>query len=135
MTNVYWRVVRRSALITAAAAVVMIGICVGVDGAKGLYGALIGAGIVAVFFGISVVAVGQAAKVSPQMMMMAAMGSYIVKIIVLMIVVASLENSTAFNPKLLALTALVSILTWCAAQVVMTIKSKMLYVDPDGGAR
>jgi ATP synthase protein I len=135
MTNVYWRVVRRSALITLAAAVVMIGICAGTGGAKGLYGALIGAGIVAVFFGISVVAVGQAAKVSPQMMMMAAMGSYIVKIIVLMIVVATLEKSTAFNPRLLALTALVCILTWCAAQVVMTVKSKMLYVDPDGGAR
>jgi ATP synthase protein I len=135
MTNVYWRVVRRSALITVAAAVVMIGICAGVGGAKPLYGALIGAGIVAVFFGISVVAVGRAAKVSPQMMMMAAMGSYIVKIIVLMIVVASLEKSTAFNPKTLALTALVCILTWCAAQVVMTMKSKMLYVDPNGGAR
>lgn len=135
MTNVYWRVVRRSALITVAAAVVMIGICAGVAGLKGLYGALIGAGIVAVFFGISVFAVGRAAKVSPQMMMIAAMGSYIVKIIVLMIVVASLEKSTAFNPKTLALTALVCIITWCVTQVVLTVKSKMLYVDPDGGAR
>jgi ATP synthase protein I len=135
MTNVYWRVVRRSALITVAAAVVMIGACAGFGGAKGLYGALIGAGIVVIFFGISVFAVGRAAKVSPPVMMMAAMGSYIIKIIVLMIVVSQLQSSTAFNPRLLALTALVCIITWCVAQVVMTVKSKMLYVDPDGGAQ
>jgi hypothetical protein len=52
-----------------------------------------------------------------------------------MIVVAALEKSTAFNPKTLALTALVCIITWLVAQVIMTVKSKMLYVDPDGGTQ
>lgn len=131
----YSRVVRRSIVPTAVAAAVMIGICAGLGGAKGLYGALIGVGVVTIFFGISVVVVGKAAKISPQVMMSAAVGSYIVKIIAFMIVLVLLDKSTAFNPKMLGVTALVCILTWCGAQVFNTIKLKVLYVDPDGGSR
>lgn len=135
MMAAYSRVVRRSALITAVAAVIMVGICTGLGGARGLYGSLIGVGVVTVFFGISVLAVSKAAKVSPQVMMATAMGTYIVKIIAFMVVMVFLGKSTAFNGKMLGITALVCILTWCAAQVVVMMKSKMLYVDPDGSSR
>lgn len=131
----YGRVVRRSAVLTAAVAAVMIGICAALGGAKGVYGALIGVGIVTIFFGISVVAVGKAAKISPQVMMATAMGTYIVKIIAFMVVLVVLGKSTAFNGKLLGFTALVCILAWCASQVVNTMRLKMLYVDPDGSSR
>jgi ATP synthase protein I len=135
MMAAYSRVVRRSAVLTAAIAVAMVGICAGLGGAKGLYGALIGVGVVTIFFGISVLAVGRAAKVSPQVMMATAMGTYIVKIIAFMVVMVLLGKSTAFNGKMLGLTALVCILAWCASQVVNTMKLKLLYVDPDGGTR
>lgn len=131
----YSRVVRRSAVLTAAVAAVMIGICAALGGAKGVYGALIGVGVVTIFFGISVLAVGKAAKISPQVMMATAMGTYIVKIIAFMVVVVLLGKSTAFNGKMLGFTALVCILAWCASQVVNTMKLKMLYVDPDGSSR
>ena len=135
MMAAYGRVVRRSAVLTAAVAAVMIGICAALGGAKGVYGALIGVGIVTIFFGISVVAVGKAAKISPQVMMATAMGTYIVKIIAFMVVMVLLGKSTAFNGKMLGFTALVCILAWCASQVVNTMKLKMLYVDPDGSSR
>jgi ATP synthase protein I len=135
MMAAYGRVVRRSAVLTAAVAAVMIGICAALGGAKGVYGALIGVGIVTIFFGISVVAVGKAAKISPQVMMATAMGTYIVKIIAFMVVLVVLGKSTAFNGKLLGFTALVCILAWCASQVVNTMRLKMLYVDPDGSSR
>lgn len=135
MMAAYSRVVRRSAVLTAAVAAVMVGICAGLGGAKGAYGALVGVGIVTVFFGISVLAVGKAAKVNPQVMMATAMGTYIVKIIAFMVVMILLGKSTAFNGKMLGFTALVCILAWCASQVVTTMKLKMLYVDPDGGSR
>jgi ATP synthase protein I len=131
----YGRVVRRSAVITTAVAAVMIGISAALGGAKGVYGALIGVGVVTIFFGISVLAVGKAAKISPQVMMATAMGTYIVKIIAFMVVLVLLGKSTAFNGKLLGFTALVCILAWCASQVVNTMKLKMLYVDPDGSSR
>ncbi|HEV3382682.1 MAG TPA: hypothetical protein VG142_17090 [Trebonia sp.] len=135
MMAAYARIVRRSAAITAVAAVAMIGICAALGGAKGVYGALIGAGVVTVFFGISVVAVGKAARISPQAMMATAVGTYIVKIIAFMVVLVMLGKSTAFNGKMLGFTALVCILVWCGAQVVNTVKLKVLYVDPDGGSR
>jgi ATP synthase protein I len=131
MMAAYSRVVRRSAVITTVVAALMVGICAALGGAKGVYGALVGVGVVTVFFGISVLAVGKAAKINPQVMMATAMGTYIVKIIAFMVVMVLLGKSTAFNGKLLGFTALVCILTWCAAQVVNTMKLKMLYVDPD----
>src|ERR1700691_2370074 len=101
MMAAYARVVRRSAAVTAAVGAVMIGICAALGGAKGVYGALIGVAVVTVFFGISVIAVGKAAKISPQVMMATAVGTYIAKIIAFMIVLVLLQKSTAFNPKML----------------------------------
>jgi ATP synthase protein I len=134
MMAAYSRVVRRSAAATAVVAAVMVGICAGVVGTKGVYGALVGVGVVTVFFGISVLAVGKAAKISPQVMMVTALATYIVKIIAFMVVLILLGRSTAFNGLSLGLTALVLILVWSGSQIVNTVKLKMLYVEPDGKA-
>jgi ATP synthase protein I len=127
----YARVVRRSAAICAVIAVVMITVCAVVVGSKGLYGALIGTGVVAVFFGISVVAVGRAAKVSPMFMMAVAMATYVIKILAFLVVLAVLRHVTVFSPRSLGLTALVLILAWSGAQVVTMMRTKMLYVTPE----
>ena len=132
MTAIYGRVVRRSAALTSAVAVVMVALCAAFGGARGVIGALIGVAVVAVFFGISVVVVGRAARISPQVMMAAALGSYVVKIIAFMIVLIALQKSTAFSDRMLGFTALACILAWSATQIVTTLKLKVLYVDPDG---
>jgi ATP synthase protein I len=115
--------------VVAAVAVVL---CAVLGGAKGTYGALIGVGVVTVFFGISILAVGWAAKISPMAMMAAALGSFIVKIIAFMIVLVALGRSTAFNGRMLGFTALACILAWSASQVVTSMRLKMLYVESDG---
>jgi ATP synthase protein I len=127
----YGRVVRWSIALTSVVAAVAVVICALVGGAKGVYGSLIGVGVVAVFFGISIVAVGKAAKVSPMAMMVTALGTYVIKIIAFMIVLALLVHSTAFNGRMLGFTALACILTWCAAQVVTMSRTKALYVTPE----
>ncbi len=127
----YARVVRRSAALCSVVAVVMIAICAAIAGTKGLYGALVAIGIVTAFFGISIVAVGRAAKVSPMFMMAVAMATYIIKILVFMIVISLLRNVTVFNPRLLGLTAIVLILSWSAAQVITMMRMKTLYVTPE----
>ncbi|HEX4832835.1 MAG TPA: hypothetical protein VH478_17260 [Trebonia sp.] len=129
----YARVVRRSAALTGVVAAVMIGICAGVAGTKGVYGALVGVGVVTAFFGISVFAVGRAARVSPMMMMAVAMATYIGKIIVFLIVLAALRHAdiTAFSPKLFGITAFILIIAWSAAQVITMMRTKMLYVTPE----
>jgi ATP synthase protein I len=131
MTTQYARVVRWSAALTSVVAVVAVVLCAVFGGAKGTYGSLIGVAVVAVFFGISIVAVGRAAKISPMAMMVAALGSYVVKIVAFMIVLALLSHSTAFNGRMLGFTALACILTWCGAQVVVMMRSNTLYVTPE----
>lgn len=135
MMATYGRVVRRSAALTGAVAAVCVAVCAALGGAKGLYGALIGVAIVTAFFGISVLVVGRAAKISPQVMMAAAMISYVVKIIGFAIVVILLGKSTAFNGRMLGFTAIICILAWAVAEIVTTIRLKVLYVDPDGSGK
>jgi ATP synthase protein I len=131
MSTQYARVVRWSLALTSVVAAVAVLLCAVLGGAKGAYGALIGVGVVTVFFGISVLVVGRAAKISPMAMMVAALGSYVVKVLAFMIVLALLVHSTAFNGRMLGFTALACILTWCAAQVVTMMRTKMLYVTPE----
>ena len=107
-------------------------ISLAVGGGKGLLGSVLGIALVAVFFAISVAAVGRAAKVSPQAMMITAMTTYILKILVLLFFVVRFSDSTAFNPRLFGLTAIVCILAWSGSQVTWSLRLKIPYVEPDG---
>jgi ATP synthase protein I len=131
MTANYAHVVRRSAALCSVIAAVMVGVCAAIAGAKGVYGALVGIGVVAAFFGISIVVVGRAAKVSPMFMMTVAMATYLAKIIVFGILLIALQHVTVFSGKMLGLTAIVLILSWSAAQVITMMRTKMLYVTPE----
>lgn len=128
----YAQIARWSAVATAAVAVVMVGVCAGIGGTSGLIGALLGVALVAIFFGIDIVVLGRALRVSPQMMMVAAIGLYLFKIVALAVAVSQLRGTTAFNARLFGITAIVCIVAWCAAQVIASIKQKTLYVNPDG---
>lgn len=127
----YSRVVRWSVALTSAVAAVAVVICAALGGSKGAYGALIGVGVVAVFFGISILAVGRAARISPMAMMVAALGTFVVKIVAFMIVLVVIGHSTAFNGRMLGFTALACILAWSAAQVGTAMRMQVLYVEPD----
>jgi ATP synthase protein I len=128
----YTQIVRRSVLTTGAVGVIMAAISVAVGGPKGLLGAVYGIALVAVFFAISVFAVGRAARKSPQAMMITAMTTYIGKIVVLLFFVAKFAGTTAFNSRLFGLTALLCILAWSASQVLWSMKLKAPYVEPTG---
>lgn len=119
-------------MFTAAAAAIMVAVCAGVGGAKGLIGALLGVALVAVFFGISLVAVGRAARISPQAMMITAITTFLVKIIALAVVVSNFSGTTAFNSKLFGFTAIVCIVVWSISQAIASSRTKILYVEPDG---
>ncbi len=127
----YATIVRRAGALTAVAAAIMVAVSAALVGVKGLIGALIGVAIVTVFFGISVLVVGRAARKSPQAMMVAALVTYLVKIVALAVVVSSLNGTTAFSTKTLGFTAVGCILIWSATQIITTIKLKMLYVEPE----
>jgi ATP synthase protein I len=123
---------RRSAAVTAPVAIVMVVISAVVGGHKGLIGAAIAVAVVAAFFGMSALALSRAAKISPQAMMLAGMGTYLVKILVLLFLVGRFQNSTAFNTWLFGLTAIVLVLVYDGALAVTWSRTKQLYVEPDG---
>jgi ATP synthase protein I len=126
------RIVRWSAVLTAAVAAIMVAVSAAIGGTHGLIGALLGVALVAIFFGIDVAVIGKMAKISPQAIMGAAIGLYLFKILVLAVAVKELSDTTFFNGKLFGFTALVCILAYCASQVFASIRTKTLYVNPDG---
>jgi len=128
----YALIVRRSAAVTAAVAAVMVAVSAAVAGGKGVIGALLGTALVAVFFAISVIAVSAAAKVSAQAMMITAIGTYVVKILALIIFVSRFSSTTAFSPRMFGLTALACILSWTFAQVAWSMRLRVQYVEPEG---
>ncbi len=132
MTTQYARVVRWSLALTSVVAAVAVVLCAALGGSKGAYGALIGVGVVTAFFAISIIVVSRAARINPMTMMVAALGTFLGKMIAFLIVLALLRHSTAFNGKMLGFTALACILAWSASQVITSMKLKMLYVEPDG---
>src|ERR1039458_1643517 len=95
----YATIVRRAGALTAVAAAIMVALSAVLVGVKGLIGALIGVAVVTVFFGISVVVVGRAARISPPAMMLAAIITYLVKIVALAVVVSSVNGTTAFSTR------------------------------------
>ena len=125
-------IVRWSAVLTAIVAAIMVAVCAAIGGTHGLIGALLGVALVAVFFGIDVLVIGRVARISPQVIMGAAIGLYVFKIITLAVAVKLLGDASFFNGKLFGVTALVCILAYCASQVATAVKFKTLYVSPDG---
>jgi ATP synthase protein I len=128
----YAPIVRRSAAVTAAVAVVMVAVSAAVAGAKGVLGALLGTALVVVFFAISVLAVSAAARVSAQAMMITAIGTYVIKILVLILLLSRYSSTTAFSPRMFGLTALACILAWTFAQVAWSMRLRVPYVEPEG---
>jgi len=128
----YAVIFRRSALVTAVAAVIMVVLSAAVGGAKGLLGALVGVGLVVVFFGISAIAMSWAARKSPQVTMVTAVSTYLVKILALFFLVIRYSGTTAFNGKLFGFTVVVCVVVWTTAQAMVSARLKVPYVEPDG---
>ncbi len=127
----YAVVLRRSAVVTAPAALVMIVLSAIIGGASGLLGAVLGAALVAAFFGISALVVSGVGRRRPNAAMGAAVVAYIVKVVVLLFFVARFSGTTAFNGKLFGLTAIACIIVWSGAQAVISMRLKVLYVEPE----
>ncbi|WP_113701051.1 hypothetical protein [Nonomuraea lactucae] len=125
------RVLKSAALPTLVVGAFAVAVSLLTAGGKGALGAAIGVLLVAVFFSVSVVAVSYAAKVSPQVMAMAAMGSYLVKVVVIMVMLATFGDTTAWNSKAFAWSVVVCTIVWTGFEVRAFIKTKILYVDPE----
>lgn len=128
----YATIVRRAVVPTALGAALMVALSAVLVGTKGLVGALLGVAFVVVFFGLSIAVVGRAARVSMPAMMVAAMATFLVKVVGLAVIVSTLNGTTAFSTRTLGVTAIGCILLWTGAQVVAAMRVRMPYVEPAG---
>ncbi|HEV7934687.1 MAG TPA: hypothetical protein VGP70_20555 [Actinomadura sp.] len=132
------RILRGAAIPTGLVGVVAVVLSLLIAGPKGALGAAIATAVVVVFFTISHVAVAYAAKVSPQTMMLAALASYLLKILAVMLLISALNRVTVWNPRAFAFTVLALIATWISAEIRTTLRTRTAYVDeparaPHGG--
>jgi ATP synthase protein I len=128
----YAVILRRSAMVTAIAALVMIVLSGALGGSKGLVGALIGVALVVAFFGVSAAAMSWASRKSPQVTMVTAVSTYLIKILALFYLVVRYSATTAFNGKMFAFTVFVCVVVWTSAQALVSARLKVPYVEPDG---
>lgn len=127
------RILRGAAIPTAVAGVLAAVVATLVAGPKGAIGAAIGVVIVVAFFAVSLFAVTYAARISPMVMMQAALLSYVVKILALVGLVAVLRDVTIWHPQAFAWTVIGCTLVWIAGEVRAFLKEKILYVEPGSG--
>ena len=128
----YAVILRRSAMVTAVPAVVMIVLSAILGGTKGLVGALLGVALFIAFFGISAIAMIWASRKSPQVTMVTAVSTYLVKIIALFFLVVRYSGTTAFNGKLFGFTVVICVVVWTTTQALVSARLKVPYVEPDG---
>ncbi len=124
------RALRQSAVPTAAVGVLCAVVAGIAAGGKGVLGAALALAMVTLFFLISTVVVGRAARVSPQTMMVTALGTYLVKILILAVVTAQFRDTTLFNGRAFGFTAIACVLCWSGTQVRSWMKAKTFYVEP-----
>ncbi|MFF0244789.1 hypothetical protein [Streptosporangium sandarakinum] len=125
------RILRAAAIPTALVGLVAVVVAALLAGGQGALGAGVGVLVVAAFFTISLVAVAYAARISPTMMMAAAMGSYFVKILILAVLLEVFSDSTVWNPRAFALTVIACTICWTIGEAHGFLRLRMLYVDPD----
>ena len=124
------RLLTRSAVPTAIAGAVAVVIGAAVAGGKGAWGALLAVAVVAVFFTISLVVVGWVSRVRPAALMPTALGTFLAKVVLLLVLVGALRGTTAFDTKVFGFTAIACVLVWSAGQVA-TLARRMPYVEPE----
>lgn len=115
---------------TGALAVVLVPVFWLTRGGKGAAWMAAGLLIVAVFFCAGALAVAAAGKLGDELTLPAALGSYLVKVVLLGVLLVSIRGKPWLDPVALGLSVLVGTLTWTTVQAVRVWRTRLFYVDP-----
>jgi ATP synthase protein I len=125
------RMARGAALATAALAPVALGLAWYAAGAKGLLGAAFGILLAVAFFSATLLAVGAAGRVQPELMLPAAVITFAVKMTVIGLLLFLLRDTTAFDKQAFALAVVAGTVVYLAAEIRFAMKAKIPYVVTD----
>jgi ATP synthase protein I len=115
---------------TGALAVVLVPVFWVARGGKGAAWVAAGLAIVAVFFCVGALAVTAAGKLGDELTLPAALGSYLIKVVLLGVLLVSVRGKPWLDPVALGVSVLVGTLTWTAVHAVRVWRTKIFYVDP-----
>ena len=126
-----FRTALRSMLLLLGALTV-VGVPVGymVDGTAGVWGALIGIGLALVFSGTTVVAMLRTVRSTPQVMAGVVMGTWLAKVLVVIVVLAVIKDLDFYSKPVLAAVLLVGVLGSAYLDYRAVTRSHVPYVEP-----
>lgn len=123
--DAYRVLLRRSLLAGAAAALVSIVVAAVVAGPDGAMSAGLGAAVVLVFFGARLLVMRRTARSNPQMVLVAALGVYTVKIVLLGLAMVAFSRISWVVGPALGLTVIACAVVWLAAEMRAFVKMRV----------
>lgn len=125
---------RRAVAFGAGALLVLMALSAGlwwaVDGTPGLWGALLGAALGGVFVLLTAIVVIATARTSPQVTGAVLLGTWLLKLIVAIGVVAALKPLDFYSRRAFALTIVVAMVVVLASETVAVLRTRAPYVEP-----
>jgi len=125
------RMARGAALATAAAAPLVLGLAWYAAGSKGLLGAAFGLLLAVAFFSATLLAVGAAGRVQPELMLPAAVLTFAFKMTVIGLLLFLLRDTTAFHRESFALALVAGTVVYLAAEIRFALRARIPYVVTD----
>lgn len=126
-----YRSVRFGVLALALLALVALPVAAATGGAATVWGAAAGVLLVALFFSLSVLAVTLAGRRNPQLMLPAAVLTYIAKIVVFGVLLAAFEATGWVDITSFAWVVVAGVLAWSAAGIVALTRVQVPYLEPE----
>lgn len=117
-----------SALLIAGAVLAIAGAIA--SGSRAAWGSVIGTMIVGLFFTVSAVVIAKAGRRNPKLVLSAALGTYVVKIVALGAVLVTIPADGAIDTHWMAGAVGLGLLAWMAAHLRYVLTAKLFYVDP-----
>ena len=125
------RTARGAALATAAAAPLALALAWWAAGTKGVLGAAFGLALAVAFFSATLLAVGAAGRVQPELMLPAAVVTFAVKMTVIGLLLFLLRDTTAFDRAAFALALVAGTVIYLAAEIRFAMRARVPYVVTD----
>ena len=129
------RIVRGAVLATALVAPVALAVGWLAAGGKGALGVAIGLALAAAFFSVTVLAVGAAGRIAPDLMLPTALIVFALKMMVVALLLFLLRDVTAFDHAAFALAVVLGAATYLAAEMRLALRSRVPSVDVKEGER
>jgi len=125
------RMARGATLATVAAAPPALGLAWWLTGPKGLLGAAFGLLLAVAFFSATLLAVGAAGRVQPELMLPAAVITFAFKMTVIGLLLFLLRDTTAFDREAFALALVAGTVIYLAAEIRFAVRARIPYVVTD----